>query len=379
MYNLGMILLFSLLSIYAFFALSVAYLWSKLPKLASRTSPFTTRISVIVPVRNEATTIGTLIENLNDQRYTTKLFEVIIVDDASTDDTAKIAESYIHKSTFRLTVLRLTPDATIQSPKKRAIEAALQKATGELIITTDGDCRVGPEWLTSFAEMYQTRKAKLISGPVTFDKEYSLMDHLQTVEFSSLIGSGASSIQAGKPSLCNGANLAYSKAAFEEVGGYAGNEHIASGDDEFLLHKIATKYPADIYFLKDPRAIVRTTPHTSWRDFFRQRVRWASKWKYYKNPVSIGLAVFIFSCNAALLVALVLGLSGVLSWQQVGVLALLKWLPEWVLISSLLLFFEKSRSIVYIPLVQILYPFYVTLFGLAGQRSSYVWKGRSLR
>lgn len=368
-----------LVGTYAFFTLALWFLWVRIPIIFSNKTNQSPKISVIIPVRNEAKYIEDLLKDLNQQTYPSDKFEVWIVDDESTDSTPIIVDIFIKNlSKFNLKTIQLQSAIGLTSPKKRAIQAALSQATGELIVTTDGDCRVGPDWLTSLAECYQNTQAKLISGPVTFIAEGTLAAHLQTVEFSSLIGSGAAAIAAGSPSLCNGANLAYEKNAFVEVGGFAGNEHLASGDDEFLMHKIAARYPGSVRFLKDSRAIVRTVTHTSWQGFYRQRKRWASKWKHYKNPLSIALALYVFACNAVLIVALGLGLSGVLSWPQVYVILLTKWVPEWFFIGGVLSFLQKPKSLLYIPLVQLIYPFYVMFFGLVVQKPTYVWKGRRL-
>lgn len=367
-----------LVGTYAIFTLVVWFLWTRISPIPPNKSNQLPKISVIIPVRNEANHIEDLLEDLNQQTYPTDHFEVWIVDDESTDATPTLVDNFIKGSSIQLKIIRLQSSTAITSPKKRAIQAALIQATGELIVTTDGDCRVGPDWLTSLAECYQSTQAKLISGPVTFTPEGTLADHMQTVEFSSLIGSGAAAIAAGSPSLCNGANLAYEKKAFEEVGGFTGNEHLASGDDEFLMHKIAARYPGSVQFLKDPRAIVRTVPHTSWQGFYRQRKRWASKWKHYNNPVSIALALYVFACNAILIIALGLGMVGFLSWPQVSVILLTKWVPEWFFIGGVLSFLQKQKSLLYIPLVQLIYPFYVTFFGLVVQKPTYVWKGRRL-
>jgi cellulose synthase/poly-beta-1,6-N-acetylglucosamine synthase-like glycosyltransferase len=367
-----------LVGTYSLFTMILWYLWSK--KLAFSNSKNTSlpKISVIIPVRNEAAHIEDLLQDLNHQTLDPRHFEVWIVDDESTDATPKLVDTFIKNAIIQLKIIRLKSETPLASPKKRAIKAALSKATGHLIVTTDGDCRVGSDWLASLAECYQDTQAKLISGPVTFIPESTLTAHLQTVEFSSLIGSGAAAIAAGSPSLCNGANLAYEKKAFEEVGGFTGNEHLASGDDEFLMHKIAGRYPGSIRFLKDPRAIVYTVPHRSWQGFYRQRKRWASKWKHYINPVSIALALFVFACNASLILALLLGLLDVLSWTHVFVILLTKWIPEWFFIGGVLSFLNKQKSRLYIPLVQLIYPFYVTFFGLAVQKTTYIWKDRKL-
>ncbi len=367
-----------LVATYAIFTLVLWFLWSRITSISPTKNRPSPKISVIVPVRNEAQHIGALLKDLNHQTYNPLLFEVWIVDDDSSDNTAYLVDTFIKNSSIQLKIIRLPNSFSLTSPKKRAIQAALTQATGKLIITTDGDCRVGPDWLTSLAECYKSTQARLISGPVTFTPEGTLTAHLQTVEFSSLIGSGAAAIAAGSPSLCNGANLAYEKKAFEEVGGFTGNEHLASGDDEFLMHKIAARYPGSVQFLKDPRAIVRTVPHSSWVGFYRQRKRWASKWKHYSNPVSIALAMYIFTCNAALIVAFVFGLLSVLSWPHVFVILLTKWVPECFFIGGVLSFLQKPKSLLYIPLVQVIYPFYVAFFGLAVQKPTYVWKGRRL-
>ena len=363
---------------YAFFTLALFGLWLKIPHPTAQNHDAAPTISVIIPVRNEALHIGALLKDLNHQSYDPGLFEVLIVDDDSSDKTPYILETFAKNSTIPLKIIRLHPSVGVLSPKKRALQAAIAQATGELIVTTDGDCRVGPDWLTSLAECFQSGGVKMISGPVTFIGEKSIADQLQTVEFSSLIGSGAASIAAGSPSLCNGANLAYEKKTFEEVGGFADNLHLASGDDEFLMHKIAARFPGSIRFLKDPRAIVRTVPHVSWRGFYGQRKRWASKWKHYRNPTSVILALYVFACNAVLLLALALGLFDSLSWKEVLVILFTKWVPEWVFIGGVLYFLGKQKSWLYIPLVQLIYPFYVTFFGLAVQKPTYVWKGRKL-
>jgi cellulose synthase/poly-beta-1,6-N-acetylglucosamine synthase-like glycosyltransferase len=334
---------------------------------------------VIIPVRNEATGIAFLLQDLLAQSYPETLLEVIVVDDSSTDSTVDVVNSIIATTNKSISLIQLPLIEKPISPKKRAINTAIMRASGSLILTTDGDCRVGPDWVASVVAMYEKTGAKLISGPVTFQREKLLTDYLQTVEFSSLIGSGASSMAMGVASMCNGANLAYQKSIFEEVEGFKGNEHIASGDDEFLMHKIATKYPKDLYFLKSPQAIVQTVAHKNWSGFYGQRKRWASKWKHYNNPLTIALAIYVFSCNASLVILPLLGLLGILSWKLVGVLFILKWVPEWLFIGGVLSFLKKLTSIPFIPLVQILYPFYVTLFGLVAQKPTYLWKDRRLQ
>lgn len=365
---------------YALFTLWLWWTWKRMPVFSSEAGDGRgdeVLISVIIPVRNEAGFLPLLLEDLNRQALTRSSFEVLLVDDASTDGTADLVRDFATRSNINLCLLESDGDR-VASPKKRAIGTAIQSAKGKYIVTTDGDCRVGENWLSVIISCFENTGAKCVSGPVTFTSEARITDYLQTVEFSSLVGSGACAIAAGYPNMCNGANFAYEKAVFYEVGGFDGIDHIASGDDEFLLQKIAKQYPGKIAFLKSEEAIVQTTPHQTWSGFKSQRRRWASKWKHYTSASPKVLAVFIFLANLSVLTAGFSYASGVLSGYSAFTIISLKILPEWLFIGAVLRFLKKEHTLWCIPVVQVIYPFYVLFFGLAGQRGTYFWKGREL-
>ncbi len=376
--NGAVMLIWIFLVSYALFTLGLTYLWLHIKPRAKVSFDKGLKLSVIIPVRNEVNDIANLLHDLKNQTLSKNQFEVFVVDDTSTDGTCDVVKSLIPELPYDVHLIEL-PDVPTTSPKKRAIETAIASASGPLIITTDGDCRVGNKWLESFVECHNATDAKLISGPVTFTREYTLTDHLQTVEFASLIGSGAAAIIAGHPSLCNGANLAYEKQAFYEVGGFDGVRHVASGDDEFLMHKIAAVHPGKIQFLKNADALVFTKAHDSWLMFFRQRKRWASKWKHYQSKTPLLMALYVFSCNFSFIAAFVCFGFGAVSGAELGILYILKCLPEWFFLGSVLQFLGKKKSILFIPITQIIYPFYVCFFGLAVQSPVYEWKGRKLK
>ena len=369
--------LFIISGLYALFTAIVWLTWLRMPAFQPQTTPLvdSQTITVVIPVRNEAANISALLTDLSQQTYSR--FEVIVADDSSTDATAALVQQYANTTHFPLRLLSLTNERTA-SPKKRAITQSIAIATGDLIVTTDGDCRVGPDWLNSIADFYAKTGAKLISGPVTFMPERTIFDSLQTVEFASLIGSGACTLALGYPTMCNGANLCYEKRVFTEVGGFAGVDHLASGDDEFLMHKIAAHYPDGIRFLKSSDALVRTQAHQSWRAFYSQRKRWASKWRAYTSYLPSLLAVFIFLSNAAPVVALLGWMLGFLNGNTVLLVIGMKAVPEFLFLRQILVFLQKKSSVSVIPLTQLIYPLYVLLFGLAAQGKGYQWKGRNL-
>lgn len=341
------------------------------------TMPITTRVTIIIPARDEAETLPLLLQDIDNQVFPKDYFEVIVMNDASIDQTAAKVEQLKSKVKYQLKLVDV--DASIaKSPKKRAITQAISMANGELMVTTDADCRVGVHWLNSLVQYYQVHAHKLISAPVTFVNDSRVFTALQLVEFASLVGTGAVSMFLHRPNMCNGANLAYTKQVFIEVGGFEGSEEVASGDDEFLMHKVFQQFPDKVSFLKCKESIVYTNAQKTIGSFVHQRKRWASKWQFYQNWQVSALAVFIFCVNFGLIVGLLGAILGVFSWTafvfQVG----LKWIIELVFLQTVLRFLGHGVVGWWIPITQLIYPFYVSFFGLLAQKKGYEWKGRRL-
>lgn len=375
-----MIIVLIISILYAIMTLALWWGWRSVQRSTASLGRSVVHISVIIPVRNEAQNIVHLLADLAQQTY--PHFEVIVADDSSTDDTVAVVRQLADGLPYTLTLLPLTDERT-GAPKKRAIAQSIKMAQGDLILTTDGDCRVGPDWVRSFAEFYAEHQPKMITGPVTFSAEMSSWEtvfaQLQTVEFASLIGSGAATLALGMPTMCNGANLCYEKRVFEEVNGFAGIDHVASGDDELLMHKIAKRYPGHVLFLKNPAAIVHTAPHGTWQAFYNQRKRWASKWRAYDSWQPSALAIFVFVSNMAPVFAVIGFIAGAISLPMVLLIIGLKTGPEFLFLRAVLRFLQKKRAVRWIPLTQLVYPVYVLFFGLAAQKKGFVWKGRNLK
>ena len=310
--------------------------------------------SIVICVRNEEKNIGKLLESICNQYF--EKFEVIVVDDSSEDKTLEIVKQFVNK--LDLKIINLTIEERGCSPKKNAIIKAISISKYDFIFCTDGDCILPGNLLNKYANLFDHEEIKFISGPVTFfEKSNSffgkIWDKIQIVEFASLVGSAAVSIFSGKPNMCSGANIAYRKSVFYEVNGYEGNLNLASGDDEFLMHKISEKHPKGIVFAKSKDCIVETNACENLKDFYNQRKRWASKWSHYETFTPKMLAIFIFFVNVS---TIYLALK-----FAIGIL-LIRFLLEFTFLGMILLFLNKSKSILIIPLVQIIYPFYVLFF-----------------
>jgi poly-beta-1,6-N-acetyl-D-glucosamine synthase len=325
-------------------------------------------ISVIIPFRNETKNLPALIESLTRQQH--KPVEFLLVDDASDDGSLVLAENLCRgNSAFRI----LT---SIGAGKKNALTTGVMASSGTLIVTTDADCVHSTEWLNLVHDQF-SGDTELAIGPVAIDgKEKTLFNRLQQIEFAGVVATGIGAYGLGKPIYCNGANLAFTKKAFERVDGYSGNEHVASGDDEFLLKKIASANTHRVKLLKGRGSIVSTQPAVSLQEFLAQRLRWASKWTSSPGIVSKIGAIFIVMVQLAFLAAIVLTLSN-------GIPALTyllgaKMITEFIFVFSATHYFKIPLSFFGFIVLQLLYPFYVLYVGLGTNFHRTSWKGRRI-
>ncbi|RYG19817.1 MAG: glycosyltransferase [Chitinophagaceae bacterium] len=352
--------------------------WYKLKLYSPVRSTVSTKVSVIVAARNEAHHIAKTIQDLLNQDYPAQLVEIIIINDHSTDETAEIVSSFAQEG---VKLINLIADNALNSYKKKAIQTAIGQSTGTLIITTDADCRMGVNWLKTIVSYYEENNFKMISSPVAYFDEQSLFERCQTLEFSYLIGLGASTIGNKSPSTCNGANLAYERAAFEEVDGFKGIDDLASGDDELLLHKIAAKFDNNVGFLKSPEAIVYTRAKHTLKAFIQQRKRWASKSTRYKNKgiVLLGLAVWLFNFSIILNLVLALTFQNGFLFNVFIIQLLMKISIELIFLSDVTNFFKRKQLLVLQPLTSLMHIFYIVYIGIAGNSGKYNWKGRMVK
>lgn len=350
--------------------------WMRLPVFSIPLQKPSTAVSVLIAARNEEQKLEKTIQDILNQSYPKELLQVIVVDDHSTDRTAEIILSYASQG---VELIKLNEDQPLNSYKKKAISEAIKIAKGELIVTTDADCRMGPQWLQSIVGSYETQQYKMISSPVVYFEEKSFFEELQTLEFLYLIGLGASTIGNKMASTCNGANLAYRKDVFLEVNGFQGIDDVASGDDELLLHKVASLYPDGIGFCKLKEALVYTHAKPTLRDFIQQRKRWASKSTKYKNKALVALGISIWLFNVFILVNLILGFINPFYFMLAGISLVPKLLVETFFLIPVCRFADRPKLIWYQPLLTVIHILYFVYIGVAGNTGKYNWKGRMVK
>jgi cellulose synthase/poly-beta-1,6-N-acetylglucosamine synthase-like glycosyltransferase len=346
-------------------------------------------ISIIIPARNEEMNIGPLLTSLCKQTYDQTLFEIIVVDDFSEDKTAVVVKSFSNDNVHYVSLKEMLGELPINSYKKKAIEIGISVAKGALIVTTDADCVADERWIETIADYYVMYSPDMIVMPVIMSKEKSFLQLFQQLDFMSLQGITGGVAAKGFHQMCNGANLAYTKAVFNRVGGFKDIDNIASGDDMLLMQKIAKDKTNKISYLKAKEVIIQTAPVESLSAFLQQRIRWAGKANQYldKSLFPVLLMVYLFNCMLALLFIL-----GCFDCRQInliccstslseflGWLVLIKVLVELFFLYPVATFFGKRIILFFFPLMQPFHVLYTIAAGWLGKFGKYKWKERTVK
>ena len=330
--------------------------WWRTPYFVPRANKITdSKISIIVACRNEEANLPHLLSALTQQSY--QNFELILVNDHSEDNTLTLIETSKGKFPNFLVV-----NAT-DFGKKNAIKEGILKATADLIVTTDADCIPSTKWLESIVNFQHVFPIDLIICPVKLSNHQNFFSQLQSLEFTSLVASGAGAAGAGMPILCNGANLAFTKSAWLQSQGELHEDEL-SGDDVFLLLSIK-KRGGVIRFLKSESAIVETESASSLSSFIKQRKRWASKSPSYTDWVLIYTACVVFAMSVLQLFLLISSFFEPCFWQLFSIVLVFKYLIDLVILYSVKRFFQLKRVWFYALILSVLYPFYVMIVGLS--------------
>lgn len=345
-------------------------------------------ISIIIPARNEEHNIGALLNSILLQTYDSKCFEVMVMDDFSTDKTPEIIKSFKQPHIHYYSLKDFIGDTSINAYKKKAISTAVSLAKGELMVTIDADCTTDPLWLETIAAFYCFHQPEMIVMPVVISSEKSFIQLFQQLDFMSLQGITGGAVYKKFHGMCNGANLAYTKAAFNSVDGFNDIDAIASGDDMLLMHKIAKKGKHRILYLKSKNVIVKTAPVETIGAFLQQRIRWASKADKYIDKSLFPVLLLVYLFNLSLLILFISGMFKTIcfkittvyfnSWELLLMLLIGKTLIELYFLFPVADFFNKKKSLFLFPMMQPFHIIYTIVAGWLGKFGTYRWKERQV-
>ncbi|MGS2725387.1 glycosyltransferase family 2 protein [Psychroserpens sp. BH13MA-6] len=369
-------LLFIILLCYVFLIGSFIYGFDKVVDYKLKDIAPKTTFTIVVPFRNEAENLPPLLKSLSKLNYPKSLYEIILVNDESTDDSL----SCIEKERSILNSISLTilnNERQTSAPKKDAITTAIKQAKYQWIVTTDADCILPKYWLDGLDCYIQEHKVQMLVAPVTYGQANSFFERFQLLEILSLQGITIGGFGINKPLMCNGANFAYKTSLFEALNGFSGNTDIASGDDIFLLEKALSHDKKAVHYIKNPQLTVTTKPQTTWKAIVAQRVRWASKTSKYKRFLGKMTGFIVLVTNALLVCLPLLYVLQIISLKSLLYTFIVKSLIDLLLIFKSARFFGQEYSLPSYFFACIIYPFFNVYVAFLSVFSRYKWKDRA--
>jgi cellulose synthase/poly-beta-1,6-N-acetylglucosamine synthase-like glycosyltransferase len=365
---------FILLSIYSLTMVYYAIHFNRSNFNKKKISSPKTSFSIVIAFRNEALYLKTLLEHLKNLEYPGYLFEVLLVNDHSEDDSLSICQEFIKKN--KLANFKILQNQNLaKSPKKSSILTALTQAKFDYILFTDADCMVPKTWLNIYNNKLRNGNFDFVAGPVCIKAKEGFWENFQILDVMCLQVIGLGSFKPKHFLMCNAANMCIKKTALKETNALEKHKHITSGDDVFTLEHFR-KRKKNISALIHKEAIVATYPQQNFNDLTQQRVRWASKSKHYTNKGLIFIGLIVLSTNLFMVLVLPFSL-------QNPIYALMLWgvkigVDSYVLFAGKI-FFGPSTTLKNHLKTLIVYPFVTSYFGIKSFTGKFDWKGRAFK
>ena len=358
-------------SAYVFLIFRLIRGWHYLPEYLPLPEMPKLTVSLIIPFRDEKHNLEHSLPFIMNLSYPSSLLEVIYVNDHSQDGSEEFVSGIIKgKPNFHL-----LHSGTGSYGKKAALMEASLAARGELLLFTDADCCPVPEWVKTMASFYFNKDPVMITGPVIMHNRQGLFNKLQALELFSLTGTSAGSIAAGDPVLCSGANIGFNRKVYLKSFDHIKPE-VNTGDDIFMMLYLKKVYPGKIFFVKSREAVVFTEPVKHLFAFARQRARWASKARYYRDTGILTTAIIVFFMNLLFPALLIAGIFNITILGLLIIMLILKSVPDFLLLYGISSFFRRKKLLrLFIP-AQLLYPVYSVFSGIAGILMRNKWKGK---
>jgi len=340
-------------------------------RLRERRGDLSRELSIVVAARNEEAAIGACLSALVGQAYPSERYEIVVVDDRSTDRTFEIASEWALKYA-NVHVLRVGERQVYACPKKNALDLGIRSSRGEILLFTDADCTPGPTWAAAMSGCFE-EDVGLVAGHSPVEGGDTVVGRLLSLESLATAVLSAGSIGIGLPLACTGRNLAYRRAAFDAADGFEGIGHILSGDDVLLMRRIATRTAWRIAYAVSPESFVETGAAPRGRALFRQKVRHTAKARYYSAPILV-LAGAIYLFHVLLLFTVLLAFSGAIGSTAPLVVFCAKAVVDLLAFLKGARLVRRTRLLRYFPIFELVYVPYVILFSALGYFMRVRWK-----
>jgi len=334
-----------------------------------KTREYLPTVSIVVAARNEEANLQPLLKSLTEQDYPKEKIEIMIVSDRSTDGSWQIIDNFSKLYPF-VKGIQLDQKNEDMTPKKHSLTCGIKKTSGEIILSTDGDCIVPKGWVRSMVDCFDDNTGIVVGRSSINTSNKSFFNQYQSLDFLGIMAANAGVVGWKKGWSGSGQNIAYTRKAFEKIGGFEPVAKAISGDDMYLVQSISKYY--DIHFNIDQKSFVYTAPVPSIKAFINQRVRWASNSRslWETNLFFLFFLIVAFISNNILIVAL---------WNK-ELLSILLFLFFIKIISDALVLYTGSIKLnvsfkkIHFVTWSILQPIYIPLTGILGLLGWFQWK-----
>ncbi len=247
-------------------------------------------VSVIICAQNEEFNLKNFLPDILNQDYPD--YEVIVVDDCSTDGTAEVLSEYKEKFP-QLKVTFINKDDKFTHGKKLAITVGIKAAKNEWLLFTDADCKpFSKNWIKSMATNFNDNTS-IVLGYGGFMRKKTILNNLIRFDALFIAIQYLTFALKGKPYMGVGRNLAYRKSLFFENKGFSRHYHILSGDDDIFINEVATKNNTNVEYIQD--SLILSIAQNSIGNWFRQKIRHFQAGKFYKFKTKFILGFEIIS------------------------------------------------------------------------------------
>ncbi len=341
---------------------------------AAGPAPPPTGISVIIAAKDEERLLPLLLSSLEAQ--TTTGFEVVLIDDRSSDRTGEIMETFRQKHGERVKVIHNSREPVAVNPKQAALDYGLREASGDLLLFTDSDCELPATWVETLVNYFENPRVGAVFGQILVQGLTSFLDKYQWFDQALINQYSSGSAGLGLPTSCFGNNLGARRAILDDIGGFRALGYTLTEDAALISE--ARKKGWKVRVSTRSETTIKTAPQASWRNFINQHVRWNSGGFFSEDPVTrLGYRIFVLYLLSSILVLpfaflmpflLILPVS---SFISIGLIALL-----------LGLLYRNDKAAYLLRLVPntlffMLFYSWITLLCLI--RITPEWKGKKLR
>lgn len=353
----GTFLFFSLVSLffYVYFYSRLAFYRLRVQEPAGELLP----VTIVICAQNENQNLQRFLPSILNQDYPE--FEVIVVDDGSTDDTSLTLQAFQHQYSW-LRVIELSEAVKNKQGKKFALMMGIKGAKYQHLLLSDADCEpASDQWLRLMQSGFSDGRTISLGYSPYFRKGTLLNVFIRYETFLTATNYFSYAL-AGQPYMGVGRNLAYHKRLFFESKGFSSHIHLMSGDDDLFINKVARAGNTSIVI--DKKAFTWSEPKEKYGDYFRQKMRHTSVGKYYR-PVHKRLLGFHAVATIGFYLSFIALLILQFHWQWVVALFAFRVLVQWVLLGRISKKLDSIDLGIFSPLFDILYHFYLVFISVA--------------